>query len=473
MSAFLAGFLVHSLKAAAVVLLVLLVQFLFRRWLPARFVYALWALVLLRLLMPAAPISSWSLFHLPVEGGKRLPGLIDLATTPAPVPESEASSPTLWQRTCEQRGLLVQILWLAGIVGLAARQLLHEGRLRSRLADRKRSTDPRILEPLEDARTILGLHRAPEVFETSAVTSPALHGFLRPRVLLPPGTAEGLSEESLRHVLLHELAHIKQRDHWIQATASVLRWLHWFNPLIHLAYRRMQSDREPACDALVLGHLSPRARRAYGSTLISLSAGPRGEASGSLVGMAETYQHLRRRVSMIAKFSIRPLRVSAVLACAMIVLAVVSLTDQPAVAADTEQADMAAQKETITDLRTIGSALHKWGNDQAKIEEGSLDYGDTLDWQICPAVEWSEIEAILVPRYLPEVPKIDGWGNTYEFAANLGQPGSQPCWIGIRSTGKDGRFESKPYVISGFEHNQWERDIVWIDGFFMTWPTMQ
>jgi beta-lactamase regulating signal transducer with metallopeptidase domain len=93
-------------------------------------------------------------------------------------------------------------------------------------------TDQKILDLLEDCKSQMDIRTMLGVVITNKVTSPALFGFLRPRLLLPAGMIETLSLEELRYVFLHELAHLRRRDIYVGWLMSLLQVLHWFNPLV-------------------------------------------------------------------------------------------------------------------------------------------------------------------------------------------------------------------------------------------------
>ena len=92
-----------------------------------------------------------------------------------------------------------------------------------------------------------------------------------------------------------------------------------------------------------------------------------------------------------------------------------------------------------------------------------------MDWSECRGVGAAEVEAIVVPRYLPELPILDGWGHPLEFciAEDLNRPRAA---VGVRSPGSDGRFEGPRYTMGGHPLTSTARDVVWIDGFFAPWP---
>ncbi len=114
-----------------------------------------------------------------------------------------------------------------------------------------RITDEDWLSLLSELRTQLGIHRPVGMLCSAQRTMPMTWGLWRTRVLLP-ADAESWSPEQRRAVLLHELAHAKRWDCLWQLAVQLTCALYWFNPLIWLSWHRIQTERERACDDLVL-----------------------------------------------------------------------------------------------------------------------------------------------------------------------------------------------------------------------------
>ena len=110
-----------------------------------------------------------------------------------------------------------------------------------------------------------------------------------------------LSSAGLRHVLLHEAAHLRRHDlRWHWAGHAVLI-IHWLNPLVWLALRRMRADREAACDDVVLGALSGDGRLAYGTTLLFMQEHLSQPSTVSFrLGVLGSTDRLRERILDIA-----------------------------------------------------------------------------------------------------------------------------------------------------------------------------
>lgn len=161
-------------------------------------------------------------------------------------------------------------IWLGGVVLISARVFWFPLRLNVQLARRQTPTGPAAFEILEEAKRMMGVTRVLPIVQSRAVECPALMGFIRPWLLLPEGMAERFTPQELRFVFLHELAHLKRRDIAVNWLVTLLQILHWFNPLVWLAFSRMRADRELACDAIALSHANEGENKLYGQAIIKL-----------------------------------------------------------------------------------------------------------------------------------------------------------------------------------------------------------
>jgi len=314
--------------ASVVIILVLALQWLLGRRLQPRWRCALWLLVLLRLALPgtvASPISLFNVLKTPVVGLPAQPALTAApASNDSPVPAVAAAPLAL---TPASRVPWLAWIWLAGAGLLAACALVSQYRFRRRVGRLRPLIDEAALGLLEDCKTLMNVATPITLVETAAVKSPTLFGFVRPRLLLPQGLVATFSREELRHVFLHELAHIKRHDILTGWVALALQIMHWFNPLVWLAFHRLRADRELACDALALSRTRTGENEAYGLTIVKLLEGFDRAAWGpSLAGILEDKHQMKERIRMIAKFhkSDRGLALAVVLLAG---LTLVTLTD--------------------------------------------------------------------------------------------------------------------------------------------------
>jgi bla regulator protein blaR1 len=269
---------------------VLLLNVLCRRWLTAGQLGLLWSLVLLRLLMPTAPSSPFSLqnFVLTSEMSDSPPadGRVWAVTRPDREASSgdestfrAAASPVLAHptRMPVARGdalefllELLPLVWLAGAVAVFAWTLWTHARFCRRVRRAPICRNERVLRLWDDACRQARVRNTMPVIFCDDVPQPAVMGMLHAELLLP-ADAQEWTDETLRMVMLHELAHVRRHDIALNWGLVVLRALHWWNPLFWLASARFQNLREQACDAFVVRQTAGDSGRAYGELLLSLA----------------------------------------------------------------------------------------------------------------------------------------------------------------------------------------------------------
>jgi hypothetical protein len=168
------------------------------------------------------------------------------------------------------------------------------------------------------------------VVECELVRTPALHGLVRPVILLPAGLPASFSPTELRHVILHELWHLRRYDVAVSWILSAVQTLHWFNPVVWFAASRIKEERELACDELALYCLEEDERSGYGMTILKLLERFRAPAPiPALVGIVNEKQKMKRRMTMIASFRNRT-RFTALLAATVALVGFIGLTDASA-----------------------------------------------------------------------------------------------------------------------------------------------
>jgi beta-lactamase regulating signal transducer with metallopeptidase domain len=224
--------------------------------------------------------------------------------------------------------LLLPILWIAVAAMLSALYLRNLLRFR-RIARAGSAVNASARAVFEQCRDELRLRRRVRLVETAYLESPTLFGWIRPTLLLPLGLSQRLGAMQLRHVFLHELAHVQRHDILVNWLAAWAQTLHWFNPAVWWAVRLMRADMEHACDARVLRQLSASERRDYGNTLVQLADARPPEPAAFALGMADRYADLKERVTMITRFGPASSRAKFAVLLALIGFTSAALT-QPA-----------------------------------------------------------------------------------------------------------------------------------------------
>lgn len=161
-----------------------------------------------------------------------------------------------------------------------------------------------------------------------------------------------------------------------------------------------------------------------------------------------------------------------------VLLTLIVLSEPPAAAANSAQSpdsDASKTERTIVAMRDVGASVFAWLTDNPAepppgVTPQRIGKVESVDWSQCPPISHSELTELLVPSHIPEVPRLDGWGNPFEFCLNRANLFVGTYLVGIRSSGRDGKFEDKPFRPGSFDIRDYDHDIVWLDAFFVAWP---
>lgn len=331
--------------------LVIALRFAVRGRVSLRLQYALWLIVLLRLLVPlsfgSSPISVANAiperkFEI---GEELLPSVENFDFEPrgsAAAPETAAnaniSKPFDWHEAAFA-------VWITGTSAL----FIWFGAVNLRLWKTLRRSRRRIC--VEN-------YQLP-VYITSAVETPCLFGLFRPAVYLTEDTP--LEQLALGHVLEHERTHWRHGDHvWALLRAACLA-LHWFDPLVWWAATLSRRDAELACDEAVVRRLGEAERAGYGRTLLDLTCRRRPQLLNAATTMTGGRSAIRERILMLTK---RPK--TAALTLALVLIAGAALAGCTFTgAAEQEATEPTASDEPVGDV-----AAQDWVNAYLEFWDG-------------------------------------------------------------------------------------------------------
>jgi len=318
--------LTASWQGTLVLLLVLALRPLLGSRVSARWRYLLWAFVLVRLLVPSfiLPPSPASLQNIPIvdRPGERLDAALDEAYPDHFVagesgaqkasPEKSAADVEFPPARIPTRAFphgdgsfwqFGAIIWAAGATLLAAWMLGATVRLHRRMRGEDAPLDEAIAAIWAASCARFSLRRPPRLLVVRWIGSPALVGVFRPTLLIPERSIESFSREDWEHILMHELAHYRRRDHWTHALQLVALCVHWFNPLVWVGFRFLRADRELAADELALQRLTGERAIAYGDTLLKvLSAHSAAGFQPGMIGIMDDSAQLKQRLRRIVSF---------------------------------------------------------------------------------------------------------------------------------------------------------------------------
>ena len=195
---------------------------------------------------------------------------------------------------------IYSILWLAGMAALLVHALVSAGKLKRKLATAILLRD--------------------NIYESEFVDSPFVFGVVKPNIYLPMHMDEGTAA----YVIAHEHAHLARRDHWWKVLGYLVLALHWFNPLVWVAYILFCRDIELACDEKVVKGLDGAARADYSQALLSCAAPKRAVAACPL---AFGEGNIKTRVKSALHYKKPAFWVAAVAVLAVVIVAVCFLTN--------------------------------------------------------------------------------------------------------------------------------------------------
>lgn len=298
-----------SISASWLILAVLVLRVVLKKA-PKWVMPLLWGVVALRLVCPFSIESALSLIPsaetIPSEivTETREPVLYEQATLDIvtnPTLPSAAEVPVGVSRQQAQVDFnIYSVLWLAGMAALLVHALVSAGKLKRKLATAILLRD--------------------NIYESEFVDSPFVFGVVKPNIYLPMHMDEGTAA----YVIAHEHAHLARRDHWWKVLGYLVLALHWFNPLVWVAYILFCRDIELACDEKVVKGLDGATRADYSQALLSCAAPGRAVAACPL---AFGEGNIKTRVKSALHYKKPAFWVAAAAVLAVVIVAVCFLTN--------------------------------------------------------------------------------------------------------------------------------------------------
>lgn len=260
-----------SFTASYVILFVILVRLLLKKA-PKVISYALWSVAAIRLVLPFSFESvfsflPWSTSNVPIPvdiAGQQSPQLqngieaVDAFVRSSLSAPASGASVNPWQLYLD----IGAYIWIAGVIAWLGYSFL------SILSLKRQLKDAQLMER--------------NIYKSRNLKTPFVLGLIRPRIYLPTG----LNDEDRAYILLHEQTHIRRKDPIIKLAAFLIMTIHWFNPLVWIAFMLMSTDMELSCDERVLKEMGKDVKKPYANSLLSLAAG-RHILNGSPIAFGE------------------------------------------------------------------------------------------------------------------------------------------------------------------------------------------
>lgn len=365
----------NALGVSLLVVLIITVRCAVAKRIPASWLWAFWVLLIMRLVLPVtleSPTSLWTLLPSTEQPTIVAKDSIEFSTSAANSQEKEpigtsttgvgatavttkggataavgvgdnppSNAAQILPPPAEQdlRGSLptlveiLAVIWALGFLSLLTCFAWRLWQMHRALKSMTTNMQPAALALLDECRKKMRLRRRIKLLESDTVGAPAMTGIFSPRILLPTGLVENLTEYELRHIFLHELAHVKRNDILVQRIADLGTAIHWWNPLVWLARLLWAHDRELACDDLAISNIAlPDTPTQYGGTLLRIASGRPSKAifPPTALAMATQPNQLSIRIDRIAKTSHRRSRNHWMAASIFVALATIGATNAPA-----------------------------------------------------------------------------------------------------------------------------------------------
>jgi len=418
-----------SLTAGIVIVFVILVRLMLKRA-PKIFSYALWGIVLLRLLVPVSIKSPVSIVPEPVEVSqiKEVNNVLPEFTyetaqdrTDNTWREEIASpdAPSVQTYDTVDPQTYLTLIWLAGVAVMLIHSALSYWRIRRKV---------RVSVPFRKGIMI-----------ADDIGSPFVMGSFRPVIYLPGS----LERSERKYIIAHERHHIHRGDHIFKALGFLALTVHWFNPLVWVAFVLAGRDMEMSCDEAVVRRYGEDIRADYSASLLDLASGRR---IFSMTPLAFGESDPTGRVRNLAKWKKPSFWVIFLCIVLCLILTICLLTDRDPSDSLTSEAETVESpvSHTVTPIATTPPELNDWGvalkPDRVSRtgatalfvyggtvpgeEDAELTYGDLLTLDRLENGAWVPVEELPGYSYFvgdASYPVVDGYGMVHEWPNRFGE----------------------------------------------------
>ncbi len=325
-----------TIFSSIMILIVLSIKAIFGNKINAKTVSFLWALVLIRLIMPItfeSPVHMDSIIPVkPVEvveeqspeAAKAEKGFSANNTYnnnfdygDAQITPSDTKTDTIANSQTEPTSTIFAqfidyiksisiwtVLFAAWAIGAVVTMLTSTLKMIFFCGKAKRCAlaDNSLKQMLEQHKKTICVQRQVSIIECEYVDMPVTYGLFVPKILLPAGLANSIGHEKMSLIIMHELCHIKRLDVLKNYAWLVAKIIHWFNPLVYLAFKTYIDDVELACDELVLKNISEAGKFVYSQSLLDvIKISNKGRKAPVVLSFCENKSKLRERVETMVK----------------------------------------------------------------------------------------------------------------------------------------------------------------------------
>ncbi|MCD7823110.1 MAG: M56 family metallopeptidase [Oscillospiraceae bacterium] len=361
-----------TLSGGVMILLVLLLRAILLNRLPKTAFIVMWAVVLVRLLLPVS-FASLIYSEEPVEAetivvSETDPDVfytVEEATEASPnittTKESYTFDDIVAIAESSKQASVFRIIWLVGAI-ICAATLATLYILNIRRFNKSENLETDFISSFQSSNK---LRRTVTVKLSDKTTTPLTYGIIHPVILLPKGM-DLSDQKQLKYILMHEYIHIRKLDNLLKGISSAAVCIHWFNPLVWVMNRFLSRDIELRCDETLLRQCDTDCRADYALTLINLEDKRRGYA----LGTAFAKEPSEERITAIMKF--RPASVCSIAIAVALIIVIAALTFAGNFGSKTPSDEI-----TNAEIVSLLDNFFEWNGYLAFINP-ELDYSDSI-----------------------------------------------------------------------------------------------
>jgi len=256
-----------SIIVSIIILFILVLRFLFKKA-PKKFSYILWLILLIKLIIPFSfetkfnPIpskfmefSNKTYIEENVQNKETIPNLEGNREEMVKLNDNEiVESPIQFKENATKKNKFtiknsLPYIWIIGIILFLTHGFISNQKLKKKLKD--------------------STYIYENIYENENLDTAFIHGIINPKIYIP----DYLKEKERKYIIIHEKTHLKRYDHIVKFLYYIVLSIHWFNPLIWIAFVLMEKDMELSCDEAIMREIGNDAKTDYCETLLSLATG--------------------------------------------------------------------------------------------------------------------------------------------------------------------------------------------------------
>ncbi len=395
--------------SSIIIVLILALKRLFGKIMSPKWHYYIWMLLVIRLLVPVFPESSFSALNLyyftaeqlhirsegtlPSLNPSRNTGSEDsslqetVKNTPStdnlpdkPSDSTDNLNPS-GNNLAKHIGVMevLAIIWLSGMSLLLLYTIYINVLFYLKM---KRTYTPsnneRILSILVECKQIVGINKEISLYTTNRPRTPSLYSLFHTRILVSEVYFEQLSDQEIKYIFLHELSHYKRKDITLNWILTVLQIVYFFQPLVWYAFAKLHEDCEISCDSEALRYLKSEEYQNYGITVIKLiKLFSESNFIPVTAGLWKHKSNYKRRIIMITKYKKQRWINTLITLILIIIVGLVGLTGCKKVGTYTGNNDTPSVTEEVKNVQVTEIPAPTASVTKAPTKENGSNSGDT------------------------------------------------------------------------------------------------